>query len=95
MGLVPVEDDRDELEKRLSYAKLAFDSTTRFVEHFTPKDSASLNNLLLLDQGGRHHRGGGGIASPLSERSVEHLPRAKRSVATGLRLAINGCEYKC
>ena len=51
ISTVPSEDDRADLEKRLSYAKLAFDSTTRFVEHFTPKDSASLNNALLLDQG--------------------------------------------
>ena len=48
---MPIQDDRADLEKRLSYAKLAFDSTTRFLEHFTPKDSASLNNPLLLDQG--------------------------------------------
>lgn len=52
ISTVPSGDDRADLEKRLSYAKLAFDSTTRFVEHFTPKDSSSLNNLLLLDQGG-------------------------------------------
>ena len=51
ISTVPSGDDRADLEKRLSYAKLAFDSTTRFVEHFTPKDSASLNNALLLDQG--------------------------------------------
>ena len=51
ISTVPSEDDRADLEKRLSYAKLGFDSTTRFVEHFTPKDSASLNNPLLLDQG--------------------------------------------
>ena len=50
ISTVPSEDDRADLEKRLSYAKLAFDSTTRFVEHFTPKDSASLNNALLPDQ---------------------------------------------
>ena len=52
ISTVPSEDDRADLEKRLSYAKLGFDSTTRFVEHFTPKDSPSLNNPLLLDQGG-------------------------------------------
>ena len=52
ISTVPSGDDRADLEKRLSYAKLAFDSTTRFVEHFTSKDSASLNNPLLLDQGG-------------------------------------------
>ena len=52
ISTVPSEDDRADLEKRLSYAKLAFDSTTRFMEHFIPKDSASLNNPLLLDQGG-------------------------------------------
>ena len=51
ISTVPSGDDRADLEKRLSYAKLAFDSTTRFVEHFTPKDSASLNNAPLLDQG--------------------------------------------
>ena len=51
ISTVPSEDDRADLEKQLSYAKLAFDSTTRFVEHFTPKDSASLNNPRLLDQG--------------------------------------------
>ena len=51
ISTVPSEDDRAELEKRLSYVKLAFDSTARFVEHFTPKGSASLNNPLLLDQG--------------------------------------------
>ena len=51
ISTVPGEDDRADLEKQLSYAKLGFDSTTRFVEHFTPKDSASLNNPLLLDQG--------------------------------------------
>ena len=52
INTVPSGDDRADLEKRLSYAKLAFDSTTRFMEHFIPKDSASLNNPLLLDQGG-------------------------------------------
>lgn len=52
ISTVPSKDDRADLEKRLSHAKLAFDSTTRFVEHFAPKDSASLNNPLLLDQGG-------------------------------------------
>ena len=52
ISTVPSEDDRADLEKRLSYAKLAFDSTTHFIEHFTPKDSASLNNPLLLDQRG-------------------------------------------
>jgi hypothetical protein len=52
ISTAPSGDDRADLEKRLSYAKLAFDSTTRFVEHFTPKDSSSLNNPLLLDQGG-------------------------------------------
>ena len=51
ISTVPSEDDRADLEKRLSHAKLAFDSTTRFLEHFTLKDSASLNNPLLLDQG--------------------------------------------
>ena len=51
ISTVPSEDDRADLEKRLSYAKLAFDSTTRFLQHFTPKDSPSLNNPLLLDQG--------------------------------------------
>ena len=49
---MPIQDDRADLEKRLSHAKLAFDSTTRFLEHFTLMDSASLNNPLLLDQGG-------------------------------------------
>ena len=52
ISTVPSEDDRADLEKRLSHAKRAFDSTTSFVEHFAPKDSASLNNPLLLDQGG-------------------------------------------
>ena len=51
ISTVASEDNRADLEKRLSHAKLAFDSTTRFVEHFAPKDSASLNNPLLLDQG--------------------------------------------
>lgn len=50
ISTVPSGDDRTDLERRLSYAKLAFDSTTRFVEHFTHKDSASLNNPPLLDQ---------------------------------------------
>jgi hypothetical protein len=51
ISTVPSGDDRADLEKRLSHAKLAFDSTTRFVEHLTPKDSASLNNALLLYEG--------------------------------------------
>jgi hypothetical protein len=51
ISTVPSGDDRADLEKRLSYAKLAFDSTTRFMEHLTPKDSSNLNNPLLLDQG--------------------------------------------
>jgi hypothetical protein len=51
ISTAPSEDDRADLEKQLSYAKLSFDSTTRFIEHFTPKDNASLNNPLLLDQG--------------------------------------------
>ena len=52
ISTVPSEDDRADLEKRLSYVKLAFDLTTHFVEHFTPKDSTNLNNPLPLGQGG-------------------------------------------
>ena len=52
ISTVPSGDDRADLEKRLSYAKLAFDSTTRFVEHFITRDSTSLNKPLLLEQGG-------------------------------------------
>ena len=47
ISTMPSGDERADLEKRLSYAKPALDSTTRFLEHFTSKDSASLP----LDQG--------------------------------------------
>ena len=52
ISTVPSEDDRADLEKRLSHAKLALDSTTRFVEHLTTKDSTSVNKPLMLDPGG-------------------------------------------
>jgi uncharacterized protein involved in exopolysaccharide biosynthesis len=52
ISTVPSEDDRADLEKRLVYAKLAFDSTTRFMESVTTKDEISLNEPLLQGQGG-------------------------------------------
>ena len=47
ISTMPSGDERADLEKRLSYAKPKLDSTTRFLEHFTSKDSASRP----LDQG--------------------------------------------
>ena len=52
ISTVPSGDDRADLEKRLSSAKLALDSTIRFVDRFTAKDEISLNKSLLLEQGG-------------------------------------------
>ena len=52
ISTVPSGDDRADLEKRLSHAKLALDSTTRFVEHFTTTDKINLSKPILLDPGG-------------------------------------------
>ncbi len=45
ISTVVSEDDRADLENRLSYAKRGFDSTTRFIDHFIT-DSGGLNKPL-------------------------------------------------